>query len=119
MHYLIILTLTLTACGPSQADGDAACRSADACHASGECWYRPSAAAIGPQVGQTGVFAGQCEARSEQDCERSSNCDLLGQCTVEGGRCVAGSNSDCRRSDICRLRRLCVYYDGRCISDRL
>lgn len=114
LFIVIALALALAACsgGPSQADGDRACQSAEVCQRYGACWYNPKTYMADTSerfgsprwIGSTGVHNEQCEARSDQDCAQSDVCRLLGQCYVRrDGEAV--SIMACVESDAARRAR--------------
>jgi len=107
MRYAL-LALAIAACSRSvpQADGDRACQSVGNCKESGACWYNPQRQGEG-EIAATGVLNGQCEPRSDADCERSAGCALLGRCTASAGECRLVSAADCAKTDRCNRRGHC------------
>lgn len=107
---LVLFALTACCGGPSQAEGDAACRSADVCTRYGGCWYNPKTATMKReeaegidlrQISHTGVYESQCEARTDADCEQTTLCRLDPYRDIGGGTCYrnmgGGGMRACRR----------------------
>lgn len=112
----LLSLLVLAACGepkPSQADGDAACRSSGVCAQDGACWFAPMVKFDKSKpIGMSGFSENQCEARSDRDCLQSERCKEVGACSYNPEsfalyQCVPKSVADCMLSDACKHRDLC------------